>query len=189
MPTALSDPTTSLYVILGAIAVILGLVAARRQKRSDVINFLIPAVALLALFVIDRATESPREQAVRKLQEMEAASQAKNYDEVFKHVSEAFQYKSLDKKALRDRANLALTHFPEGVRIWNATRNNFKEVNESTVEQEFDVQPVNAPQFRHLCVGVFKKDPDGEWRLASFRLYPVVGGGGGERQEVSVPGL
>ena len=34
----------------------------------------------------------------------------------------------------------------------------------------------------------FKKEADGEWRLTTFRLYPVVSEGG-ERQEVSVPGL
>ena len=60
-----------------------------------------------------------------------------------------------------------------------------------TVEQEFDVQPVNNPQFRYQCVGVFKKDADGEWRMVTFRLYPVVGSGGegGKREEVTPPGL
>src|SRR5262249_25495090 len=62
MPTVLSDPSPTLYVILGALVIIFGAIAARRQKRSDVINFAIPAVLLLALFLIDRAFESPREQ-------------------------------------------------------------------------------------------------------------------------------
>jgi hypothetical protein len=188
MPTFLADPSTALYAILGVVALGFGVVAARRQKRSDAINFAIVAVVLLAVFLIDQAFESPREAVARKLKEMESASQANKYDDLFKHVSDKFQYKGIDKKGLREKANLAATFFPEGVRIWNVNRPNFKQVDDGTVEQEFDVQPVNSPQFRHQCVGVFKKEADGQWRLTTFRLYPVVSEGG-ERQEVSIPGL
>jgi len=191
MPTLLSDPTRTMYILFGTMVVILGIMALRRQKKSDVVTFVVGVVLLLALFLIDCANESPREQVSRKLQEMESSSQARKYDDVFKHISESFQYKSLDKKALRERARQAESYFPEGVRIWNVTRNNFKAMQDGTIEQEFDVQPVNNPQFRYQCVGVFKKDPDGEWRLVTFRLYPVVGGGGadGKREEVTPPGL
>jgi hypothetical protein len=188
MPTAFSDPSPTLYLVLGVVSVIFGAIALRRQRRSDVINFLIPAALLLALFLIDQAFESPRETVVRKLKEMESASQARKYDELFKHVSESFKYKSLDKKGLREKATLAEGYFPDGVRIWNLSRANHKALDDGTLEQEFDVQPVGSPQFRYQCVGVFKKDPDGEWRLVTFRLYPVVSEGPG-RQEVTPPGL
>jgi hypothetical protein len=191
MPTLVSDPTSTMYVVFGAMVVILGAMALRRRKKSDVITFAVGAVLLLALFLIDRANESPREQVSRKLAEMESSSQARKYDEVFKHISEDFKYKSLDKKALREKANQAQSYFPEGIRIWNVTRNSYKPMEGGTVEQEFDVQPVNNPQFRYQCVGVFKKDADGEWRMVTFRLYPVVGSGGegGKREEVTPPGL
>ena len=61
-------------------------------------------------------------------------------------------------------------------------------MDDGTVEQEFDVQPVGSPQFRYSASGCSRRRPDGEWRLATFRLYPVVGGEG-ERQEVTPPGL
>jgi hypothetical protein len=189
MPTALSDPSTALYGVLLVATLVLGMIALRRQRRSDVINFAIPAAALVALFLIDRFVESPRETVARKLREMETASQGRRYDEMFQHVSDQFTYKGLNKKGLREKASQAENYFPEGLRIWNATRPNFKQVDDTTIEQEFDVQPVSSPQFRHLCVGVFKKESDGEWRLVTFRLYPVVGGEGGPRQEVTPPGL
>jgi hypothetical protein len=188
MPTLLSDPTSTMYVVFGTMVVILGALALRRQKKSDVITFAVGAVLLLILFLIDRAYESPREHVARKLREMESASQARKYDELFKHVSDDFKYKSLDKTALRARASVAEGYFPEGVRIWNVTRNNFKVMQDGTIEQEFDVQPVNNPQFRYQCVGVFKQETDGEWRLITFRLYPVVSGDG-KREEVTPPGL
>ena len=105
MPTFLSDPSTALYADpRGGRPGHSACVAARRQRRTDLINFLIPAAILLALFLIDETYESPREAVARKLKEMESASQAKKYDDLFKHVSDSFQYKSLDKKGLRDRA-------------------------------------------------------------------------------------
>src|SRR5262245_21111475 len=191
MPTLLADPTRTMYIVFGTMVVILGAMALRRQKKSDVITFGVAAVLFLALFLIDRAFETPREKVVRTLQEMESGSQARKYDDVFKHVSNDFKYKSVDKKAFRERATMAEGYFPEGVRIWNLTRDNYKPMADGTIEQEFDVQPVNNPQFRYQCVAVFKQEADGEWRMTTFRLYPIVGGatGEGKREEVTPPGL
>ncbi len=190
MPTLLADPTTTMYVVLAAMVIVLGALAFRRQKKSDVITFSVAAVLLLVLFLIDQAFESPREKVVRSLKEMEAATHSNNYDEVFRHISDSFKYKALDKKGLRDKANLAEQYFPAGLRIWNTTRSNFKEMADGTLEQEFDVQPVSNPQLRYQCVGVFKKESDGEWRMTTFRLYSVVGGmSDGKREEVTPPGL
>lgn len=188
MPTFLSDPSTALYAVLAVAVLVTGVLLAKRQRRTDLINFAIPAAVLLAVFVIDQMFDSPRESVARALKEMESASQARKYDDLFKHVSDKFQYKSLDKKGLREKASMAEGYFPEGVRIWNVNRANFKQIDDTTIEQEFDVQPVNSPQFRYQCVGVFKKEADGEWRMVTFRLYPVVSGGEG-RQEVTPPGL
>jgi hypothetical protein len=189
MPTFLSDPSTALYVVLAVAVLVTGVLLAKRQKRSDLINFSIPAAALLAVFVIDQMFESPRETVARKLREMEAASQARKYDDLFKHVSDKFEYKSHDKKWLRDKASQAESYFPEGVSIWDIKRGGdyFKQEGD-TIEQEFAVQPKNHPEGRHQCVAVFKKESDGEWRMVTFRLYPVVSGGEG-RQEVTPPGL
>jgi hypothetical protein len=190
MPTLISDPTSTMYIVFGAMVVVLGALALRRQKKSDVITFVVAAVLLLALYLIDRAVESPREQVVRNLNEIQSASQAKNYDEAFKHISDSFQYKSLDKKALREKARMGEQYFPEGISIFDAKRSDFKEMVDGTLEQEFKVQPKGHAEFQYYCVGVFKKDPDGEWRLITFRLYPLLGGGSsGQREEVTPPGL
>jgi hypothetical protein len=189
MPTLISDPTSTMYIVFGAMVVILGALALRRQKKSDVITFVVAAVLLLALYLIDRAVESPREQAVRKLKEIESASQARNYDDAFKHVSDSFQYRSWDKKGLREKARMGEQYFPEGISIFDVKRSDFKEMVDGSIEQEFAVQPKGNPQFRYQCVGVFKKESDGEWRLTTVRFYPVVTSGGGPREEVTPPGL
>jgi hypothetical protein len=184
MPTALSDPSPTLYLILGVLVVILGAVAVRRQRRTDLINFLIPAALLAALFVIDRLVESPREQLVVTLREMETATQNKKHADVFKHVSNDFKYKSLDKKGLQERAQLveALPNW-EGIKVIDLNREGFVQKDANTVEQRFDVQPLRMPgtEYRYECVATFKNE-NGKWMLTTFRLTK-------DGAEVSLPGL
>ena len=187
MPTFLSDPSTPFYTLLGALVIILGLVALRRQKRADLVNLAIGAAVLLAVFLIDQAVDSPREEVENVVKDMGRTAQSSDYDGVFQHVSESFNYKGKNKQAARQAAETARGYFPEGIRIWGLTRNGFKEIDDSTAEQEFDAQFVNAPQTRHRCVGVFKKE-NGVWKMTSFRLYAVVGNGSTD-QEVTPPGL
>jgi hypothetical protein len=184
MPTAFSDPSPTLYLILGILVVILGAIALRRQRRSDVINFLIPAALLLALFLIDLAVESPREQVVASIREMETATQNKKHSDVFKHVSNDFRYKSLDKKQLQDRAQLveALPNW-EGLKVTDLSREGFVQKDANTAEQRFDVMPLRMPgtEYRYECVATFKNE-NGRWMLTTFRLTK-------DEHEVNPPGL
>ena len=174
MPTALSDPSFTLYVILGILVVIFGSVALRRQRRTDVYNLLIPGALLIALFVIDRMVESPREVSVRKIQEMGTASRAKKYDDLFRHVSDSFKYRSLDKTGLRERARAAESVGFGGIAEYDLARSGFKEVDANTVEQGFRVKHTGQPEVHFYVVATFKKDPDGEWRLSTFKLFDPV---------------
>lgn len=174
MPTFLSDPSTALYAILGVAVLVTGVLAARRQRRTDLINFAIPAAVLVAVFLIDRFVESPRETVERKVKEMGAASRDRKYDDLFKHVSDQFKYKSLDKKALRDRARQAEGVGFGGVSEYDLARSGFKEVDATTIEQGFRVKHNGTPELHFYVIGTFKKDPDGEWRLVTFKLFDAV---------------
>ena len=187
MPTLLSDPTRPMYILFGAMVVILGALALRRQKKSDIITFVVAAVLLLVLYIIDRSVESPREQVVRKIDEMKSASQSKKYDDLFKHVSDSFNYKGLDKKALRDKAHLAEQYF-DGIEAWDYGRNDFKIVDDTTVQQGFLVQPKNSnnPALQRYVVATFKKEGE-EWRLKTFAIYDPIKKT--NDAELGIPGL
>ena len=185
MPTFLAEPSTALYAILGVVTLVLGITAARRQKRSDAINFGIAAAVLLAVFLIDRAVESPREAVVRKVQEMGQASRDKKHDDLFKHVSDAFKYKSLDKAGLRDKAKQAEAMGFGGISEYDLARSGFKAVNDTTVEHGFRVKTHSQPEVHLFVVATFKKESDGEWRLTTFKLYDPVN----VNDEKDVPGL
>jgi len=135
------------------------------------------------LFIIDRMVESPREQIVKNLQEMESASQNKKLDDVFKHVSDKFQYRTWDKKALRDKATLAesLPNW-QGIKIVNVNRDGFLE-NGDTSEQKFEAMPLGIPgnEYRYECIGTFKNE-GGQWRLTGVKFMK-------DGQEVTPPGF
>jgi hypothetical protein len=183
MPTLLSDPSTSLYVILGVISVILGSIALRRQKRSDAINFAIPLAALVALFLIDYFVESPREQVVKAIQEMETATQNKKHEDVFKHVSEKFQYESLDKKGLQEKAKHAESiEMWKGIRVAGLQRKGFT-LKGDIAEQKFYVEPLGYPvgEYQFDCTAFFKKEGE-RWMLTGFIIEK-------NGQKVTPPGL
>ena len=185
MPTFLSDPSTALYAVLAVIIVILGIVAARRQKKADAISFGGAAIILLAIYLIDQAFESPRETAVRKIQEMGKATRDKKYDDVAKHISESFKYRSLDKKALREKAKQADGMGFGGISEYDLARSSFKPIDDNTIEQGFRIKHNGNPEVHFYVIGTFKKDADGEWRLSTFKLFDPVN----LNDEKEIPGL
>jgi hypothetical protein len=184
MPTFVADPSTALYAILAVAVLVTGVIAAKRQKRSDLINFGIAAAALLALYLIDQAYESPRESIVGVLKGIETASQSKDYDAAFSHVSDDFKYQSLNKPDLRERARaLQALSQVEGIKIVGVDRKGFAQKDESTAEQSFTVMPLGVPgnTYQYDCVGTFRKE-NGRWRLIAI-VFKQQG------QVVTPPGL
>lgn len=175
MPTFLSDPSTATYAILAVMVFLLAVMAAQSRKKKQVSSFLLGAAALLALFLIDTFTESPREAVARKISEMNAAGKKKDYAGVLVHVSDSFSGAGMDKpklKALGDRAN---SFGIEGVAMWDATRAAHNEIDATTVEQGFLVQAAGSRvESQRYVVGTFKKESDGEWRLTGVKLYNPI---------------
>lgn len=185
MPSFLSDPTPTIYVLFGAIALILGIVALRRQKKWDLIRFAIGLLLVVGLFLCDKFFESPRESVVRKIQEMGVASRSKKYDELFKHVSESFKHKSLDKKGLRDRAKAAETMGFSGISEFDLSRSNFKQIDDNTIEQSFRVKPEGfGTEIQGYVIATFKKEANDEWRLTTFSLRNPIN----INEEMAIPG-
>ena len=70
MPTFLSDPPQTIYLLLLAAVIVAGLVWLNRRERRALYVFLgVLGVAALVVLV-DRLLESPREEAVRRVHAM-----------------------------------------------------------------------------------------------------------------------
>ena len=56
---------------------------------------------------------------------------------------------------------------------------------DGTIEQGFGVKHMGEPQVPFYVKGTFKKDPDGEWRLVTFKFFDPIN----KNEEKEIPGL
>lgn len=177
MPTFLSDPAPGLYFVLGiAVIVALGLFI-RYQDRKRLLWAAIPVGLFVGLFLCDTLVESPREEAVRKVRAISAAITAKSVDGFLAHVSDRFDYKGKKKADLRHPSWLEVAR-REGVTtaVWDFDRDRVSYPSPTEVEIVFDGkgQPQSgAPALFHFKTR-FGKDPDGQYRLLTFRVYNIA---------------
>jgi hypothetical protein len=185
MPTFLSDPTQGFYLVLIAFFVIALVLAGKNQDRRSFQTLGIATVAIAAVFLIDRFVESPREQAVRKIEEISAAINERSAERMLANVSDSFDYKGRKKADLAQAVELAERH---GVRTATWDFNRDRVVAESNdIEIAFEGKaegPRGEPFMKHFRAR-FVKDPDGQYRLQTFRVFDYVQ----KEQESEIPGF
>jgi hypothetical protein len=195
MVNRLIDPPLATYLLLGIVAIILFAAWRRTRKRGYLIALVINVALALLLGLVDYSFESDREQVLRKTAEAARAIEARNLDAFFRDVSEQFRYQNSDKAKFR---SVVHQHFsagqPQSFKIWSVEIKQFPGQN-GTPPDEMMVQfylkgsgTINGmtgePQF--TCKATFVRDPDKEWRLKTFHLFPLLGD---SSTEFMVPGL
>lgn len=205
MPDFIADPSLKHYLILLALAVLpllavfflfSGPSPSKRRGEKDnsqrtkmiLLGISVLMVLLmLGLFVADRMIESDREQIVRKLEEMSAGVRDRNLDRTFNHVSSSFRLGGADKARLRSAGESAqqrgdVTEIP----FWDIDIESIdKETGKAIVNFRFKVIGNRISENQFICEATFTRDPDGEWRLQTFRVFPPTG----KKDEYQVPGL
>ena len=174
MPTFLSDPTQAFYLILIAFFVIALVIAGKNQDRRSFQTLGIATVALAGIFLIDFMVESPREQAVRKIEEISAAINERNTEKMLEHVSESFEYKGKKKPDLAQAIDLARRE-DVNTATWEFNRDRVV-AGAADIEIAFDAKAENRrgqPFMAHFRAR-FVKDPDGQYRLQTFKVYNIV---------------
>jgi hypothetical protein len=191
MPTWLSDPSDGFYLVLFVLVVVAVMLWARSRTRGSLIRAGLAIALLVLLFVFDRLLESPREEAVRKTQEMARAANEqfgkppaqRTWDGVGANVSDQFDFHGAKKEdLLKAIAQAAATGDGEGdVTEFDRSRVEYQSGDRVMVPFVVRVFPrgsnFTAPQARFHVEGVFARDPDGQYRLRGMRLYQDAGGG------------
>ena len=198
----LAEPPFFAYVLLLAGAILAPLagifldrpVPSRDGKKAKKSSFrkvmlaigAVAAVLLIALRVCDYYLEGDREQIVRKLKLMSDGVRERNMNKVFEHVSESFHYNTAKKADLRASADSAIqfgriTSIPLGsVNVDPIPSGG------TTAIAHFVFTLKGASVDMPLrCRAHFTRDPDNEWRLKTFQVFPATG----ESDEYTVPGL
>jgi hypothetical protein len=204
MPTILSDPPSSVYIILGVVGV-LCLVAAfflvgkappskdPKKKQSSPRKYFVSAgvlalLAMVAVFICDRLFESDKEQIVRKINEMSDGVRDRNLDRTFEHVSESFRFGTAGKSQLRSRGDQALQSGQvTEIKIWDVVIESLDiEGGNAVVNVRFKVEG-SALQANNQFIGelTFKREANGQWRMTKLKVFPPTG----KRDEFPIPGL
>src|SRR5262245_47966749 len=116
MPTFISDPPQIVYIVLGVCLVVSGAIAAQKQDRRAILPFVAVFFAMLAVFLIDKFIESPREESVRRAQMMAAAADANHPDAFVAQVADTFEYRGDGEPKKLTREQMKSHH------IWSQLR-------------------------------------------------------------------
>jgi hypothetical protein len=180
MPTALSDPSLTMYLVLAVFAIVTGALWVKNRTRSSLVRFGIATGILVLLFLIDWLFESPREEASRRVKAMADTATAVNPDAFVENLSPSFNYHGADREKIRHAGAWSLIRQHSArVAVWGLGRDDFMQISENEIEIGFYAKaqaPSNEAQLRYVKA-VFTRDPDGAYRLKTFRFYtPGVSG-------------
>jgi hypothetical protein len=195
MPSWLVDDPTDVFMALGVLALILGLIwwfnrgADFGQKRFGWIKGLIArrltlnqtcaagltfigvlAVVILALYLfVDTSNKRIR----RAIQEMSDGVKEGNIDKIFSHISDQFQLMGMSKATFRREVESRRNRGDvTEVAVWGFEEPEFtKDKKEAKIE--FRIKPkgsVVQVQTGFRCLATFVRDPDGQWRLKTFSV-------------------
>jgi hypothetical protein len=179
MPTLLSDPPQTLYLILGGVVVVTAAIAARRQDRRSLAVFGVALTLLLLVWIIDRAVESPREEAVRRVNEMVHAADSHNPEAFVAHLADTVEYKGVDAPRTMTREQVRNSQFWSQLRTfgvhvaaWDFSRDDVKEIDANTVEIGFLAKgEAQGRQFPVYIRATFARQADGQFKLTRFATY------------------
>jgi len=183
MPTFIADPPQIIYLLLGGLLIVTGLVAAQKQDRKSVTAFAIAFFLMLIVFLVDRFAESPREEAERRAYMMARAADAKNPDAFAEHVADKVTIANGNEKGktiTRDEVkshpfwNL-LRHSNVHVAVWDFSRDEAKIIG-NTVEIGFfsKGEEPGGKQIPFYARATFTKQSDGKYKLTTLRTFDPI---------------
>ncbi len=182
MPTLLSDPPQWLYLVLGGALVITGALAAQKQDRRAVIPFGIAFLLMLALFLLDKFFESPREEAVRRVHMMQMAADTRNADAFVEHVADKVNVQTDQgmKTATRDALKKSdfwamLRQFNVRVSVTSFSRDDVTVIDDNTIEIGFVAKgEADGKSIPLYARATFGKQSDGSFKLTAFKTFEFI---------------
>jgi hypothetical protein len=192
MSTFLSDPPQTLVLVLAAAVVVACVVWFNRRTRKTLVAFLSLLAATVLLLLIDRLAESPREEAVRRVQAMVRAADAHDAEAFASHLADSVTYQGEKQPRKYSRDDLRRHHiwsllrqFRVHVAAWDFSRHDVTYTDENTVEIGFLAKgEAEGKQFPFYFRATFQKQPDGQMKLVRLASFDAL-----QRQNkpVSIP--
>lgn len=195
MPSWLVDDPTDAYMVLGLLALVLGIIwwfnrgedfgkkklgwlkglIARRLTLNQCCAMGLTLIGFLAvgILALDLFVDTDNKRIRRAIREMSVAVKDRDVPKIFSHISNEFSLKGLNKERFR---SLVESHLQNGdvneVPAWD-----FEQAKINREKREATVQFMIKPKGRltrdvpYRCLATFSHDSDGKWRLKTFSVF------------------
>jgi hypothetical protein len=187
MPTWLSDPSNTFYILALVFALVAVGLWVHKKDRPNLVRAAAVVGLVVLVVLIDLGFKSPREESVDKVKEISAAINDKDWGRFEANLSSGFEYKGHDKAKFVEKVKSAVTAHGPVTTAWDFKVPDDlkpKGPDEFLVQFEGKAEAAGKPFMAHI-VATFVKDPDGQWRLKTFTAYDYIQ----KRQPIDVPGL
>ncbi len=187
MPTFLSDPSLSLYLVFAVAFIVAAAIWSRKRGRNSLLAALGFGLLLLGLYLVDVTFESPREQANRRVLAMADAATARDPERFVEQLSDSFNYRGANKQQMRtaDIWNV-LRNYNARVVVWDLSNADYTEHGDNEIEVGFYVKGEAAQGMKiYRMKARFVRDPDGQYRVKTVKFFSPEGG----NQEDAPPGF
>jgi hypothetical protein len=180
MPTLLSDPSSSVYLLLAAAGITTLVVWLGRRDRKSLAVLLGVVGAIALVFLIDRLFESPREEAERRVRVMVRAADAKDPEAFVAQLADTVEIhgsNGASKWVRRDEIRNSsfwglLRQFNIRVAAWDFSRSDVKQIDRDTIEIGFLAKGEgDGKPFPYYIRTTFARQPDGQFKLSAFRAF------------------
>ena len=179
MPTFLSDPPFSVYLVLAAAFLVAFAVWFGNRTRRSLAALGVVGAVLAVVFLIDTLFESTREEAVRRAQAMVKAADARDTEAFVSHVADKFEYRGEGQPVSVTRDQLrksqmweVLRQYNAHVAAWDFARADVEHVNDDTVEIGFlakgEGQGTQVPIYLRAK---FARQADGQMKLVAVASF------------------
>ena len=177
------DNAFALYFVLGIVAAGL-LLVWYNNRQIKFLGYAAAAVALIGVvWLVAHFFASDGKQLEQNVLEMRDAALARNVDDLFRHVSKDFRYKTMDRDMLYARVKVLIGK----LNVTDIGITNFKiddvsrEKRLATISFMVTPHPDREKTFRTEADFVLEGD---QWKLKTLRFFGPAGG-----PEVDIPGL
>ena len=195
MPEWLSDPPSSRYWLLAAVAILFALICLQRRQRVWLFLALGSGVVLLLLSLADYFWQSPREEAVQRMQAIIQAVQHRNAEACIQHVADIIAYQGEHAQPVRiTREQLRqapfwhlLRQFDVRIAAWDFAREDVTRPDHDTVEIGFLAKgEAEGKQVPFYIRATFTRQSDGTWKLSQLQSFDPLKR---QKERRSIPGF
>lgn len=172
MLRSLLDEPTPAYVVLGVGLLVSAALWWRDRRRGELWAVGAFALALLGLIAAGVLIDTDAKRIDRVLRDMARATQDRDVGRIFSHVSETFAVAGMDKLEFRRLVERRIGEV-ESFSLWDYQARDISRAERRAVVTfalKAHGQSWQAPFYR--CRATFVLDPDGQWRLLNFDLFP-----------------